>query len=215
MGGREGILRSAPLARYTRSAPRTPRAAGPQSPEETRPLTFLEWWQWGVDQADAARESPIRLHDEDGESDVDAARDARGIVGWPFSVGFQRYLEEDWGKSPFRSAMASQYNAKRRYDLSIEYRILHALISGHTDADVVCAILGNPHRKFFEQAAVTVLQLVWGRGQLMKALAVEIDDPQVEPLDAPKKKFSLLCDGTCGRSDCAFAKDPDAPAGAA
>jgi hypothetical protein len=167
------------------------------------------WWLWGVGQAQVAAEVIIRLHDEDRPVGHD--RNQPIIMGWPFSVGFERYLDAEWGKSPFRSTMAQFYNPRKRgyASQSLEYRILWALISGHTDADVVCAVLGGPHRDYFEDAAVRALSSIWDRGELMRALAIETDGLPLE-LTEPKvkKKFSLLCAGDCGRADCAIERDP-------
>lgn len=138
-------------------------------------------------------------------------------MGWPFSVGFERYLDAEWGKSPYRSAMASFYNPRDRgrAPQAHEFTILLAMVDGHTDPEVVRTVsLGGPHQNYFEDAATRALRVVWDRGEFMRTLAIETDGLPLELTEpTKKKKFSLLCDGTCGRADCAM--DPPAPAGAA
>lgn len=139
-----------------------------------KPQTFAEWWRWGLEQADASRRvAPPRLHQEafppDSHPGKNPESELHGLLGGPpFTVPFQDYLDAPEVyldakilPSPLRRAMARLYNPKRVQ--SHEYRILHALISGHTDAEVVRAAVGGCRREFFEVAAVRALDYAFER----------------------------------------------------
>ena len=122
-------------------------------------LLLTSWWAWGVSNAADAWDVPYRIHDEDRP--VPSARHQRGIiVGWPYSNQFEQYvLRKTMG--PFQRSMRSMHNPRGWQ--SSEFQILFALVSGHTDAEVVRAIMGNPHKDFFEEAAVRALEFAYQR----------------------------------------------------
>lgn len=128
------------------------------------PRSFPQWWTWGVDQADALRrDEPLRTTQESFPQGRDPGPSRTGgrLGGRPFTVAFEDYLEDRPVESPFRTAMARLYNPRRVQ--THEYRILHALTAGATDAELVRARIGGCRRDFFEAAAVRALSYVRSR----------------------------------------------------
>ena len=166
---------------YTRLSPNTrrdrpsPRRVADRHPVlSARPTTFVSWWDFGLDQASAAVDDPpIRIHDEDRIPDHQRNRWSI-IVGWAFSGQFERYTSGKRPRSPFTAALASLYSSRRIQ--SHEWQILAALLSGHTDSEVVRVVtLGGPSRDYFEAAAIRALTFVWDKAQI--DLAKVVDPP--------------------------------------
>lgn len=132
-----------------------------------RPTTFLDWWRWGVDQADAAkRDEPPKLHQQAFPPDTHPGKGQdtaiHGLLGGPpFTVPFEDYLDAEPVVAPLSRAMARLYNPRKVQ--THEYRILHALISGLTDAETVRAAIGGCRRDFFEAAAIRALSYAFDR----------------------------------------------------
>lgn len=123
--------------------------------------TFAEWWDWGVGQAEAARrEVPLRINDEDLPSEAESL-DQNVIHGLPFTHAFESYVMDEPVRSPFRTAMARLYNPRKVQ--AHEYRILFALLEGHTDPEAVRALIGGCRQDYFEAAAVRALSYLLGR----------------------------------------------------
>ena len=143
------------------------------------PRNFSSWWQWSLLQADAAQDDPLRLHDRSRppEPQSSSAHDGLGrrltkrrdeaIVGQPFSIPFERRLGGKPPQSPMRDAMLTLWNPRGRGEQpqSQEFYVLFALSSGHTDPDIVCAVMGNPHRNLFEAMAIRAFEFVWQKAQ--------------------------------------------------
>lgn len=161
-----------PNTRRDRPSPR--RVADRHPVISARPTTFVSWWDFGLTQATVALDDPpIRIHDEDRIPDHQRNR-TKIIVGWPFSGQFERFTSGKRPRSPFTAALASLYNSRRIQ--SHEWQILAALLSGHTDSEVVRVVtLGAPSRDYFEAAAIRALTFVWDRAQ--GDLAKVVDPP--------------------------------------
>lgn len=171
----QGVYRSS--WRNTRRDPSSRRLTDRPSVVSARPTTFSSLWAWGVEQASATcDEPPLRIHDEDRPVPAPTHRSAI-IVGWPFSAQFERYTGgSKRSPSPFAIALSRLYNPRRVQ--SHEWRILAALVSGHTDPEVVRAvILGGPRTDYFEATAIRALSYVWDRAHEELARAVDPPTP--------------------------------------
>lgn len=178
-------------ARNTRTDPVRPGLPDPKLTALARPETFEAWWAWAQDQATAARNDPIKLHDrhrppepqsaetkEDGplKRRLSKRRD-QAIVGQPYSFPFERYLSGKPFGSPMSVAMARWWNpcGRGQQPQPLEFYILFALTNGHTDPEVVQAVVGSPRRDLFERAALNAFGILWGEGQ--KELFGAVDPP--------------------------------------
>lgn len=139
-----------------------PQAVGPQR---------IYDWESGKYRAPKTDEKPTHMDPYWSGGDTDD----RGKHGAPpFTHSFEQHMSG-------RSRASSMHTVAGRlcrfppHIQTLEYRILQSLLSGHTDPDVVCAILGW-RRDMFEETAQRVLSLVWAHAQerLAKAVSVAI-----------------------------------------
>lgn len=180
------FVRSLPLERKKTRSPLAWLSGG-QSPATARPVGFSQWWAWGVMQADAV----VRMSRGGLWRGTLAASFAPKLEtfslarhhipkGWRFAgeKGVEKKLprrrtkvvteagavtDAVTARVPMSAVM--QGLANRRGSHPHEYRILFALVNGHTDPEVVRAIVGGCRREFFEAAAIRALSLVYERAQ--------------------------------------------------
>ncbi len=142
---------------------------------------------WAVDQVPVAADEPFKLHTEhrpvehdqgkkkcpygpcslcNRTGDIRIKRGGALIVGWPFSLGFERYLSGQRPVSPWLETMARLYNPRDRGLVQChEYRILFALVNGHTEPEIVRALVGGCRVDFFQSATVRACELVFDRAK--------------------------------------------------
>lgn len=144
-----------------------------------RPDGFTALWNWGVSQAQTIYSTPpLGIHSRFGDRDDWGAATAN-IRGMPFTRSFEGYVdrERDFQSGPFTRAASHLY--ARQGPQTDEFRIAFALMSGHTDADVVCAVLFGRYapRPYFEDCAVRALSLMYDKIQTELATAVDPPAP--------------------------------------
>lgn len=135
-------------------------------PQTVGPRRIYDW-ETGVYRAPRNGEKPTAMSPywEGGDTDD------RGKHGAPpFTRAFEQHMSGRSRASSMRT-IAGRLHRKPPKVQTLEYRILQSLLSGHTDPDVVCAILGW-RRDMFEETASRVLSLVWAHSQERLAKAV-------------------------------------------
>lgn len=148
---------------------------------QPRPDGFTALWNWGVSQAQTIYSvAPLAIHSRGGDrDDWGAIQDVDASRGMPFTRAFEGYVsrERDFQSGPFTRAASHLY--ARSGPQTDEFRIAFALMSGHTDADVVCAVLFGRYapRPYFEDCAVRALSLMYDKIQTELATAVDPPAP--------------------------------------
>jgi hypothetical protein len=179
------------VVQYARTLASTPRRQRPNtrgsrvtksSRDDThavlsRPQGFNGWWAWGVSQAQTiCSVAPLAINSRNGDRD-DWGASVENIRGMPFTRAFEGYVsrERDFQSGPFTRAASHLY--ARSGPQTDEFRVAFALMSGHTDADVACAVLFGRYapRPYFEDTAVRALSLMYDK--IQSELLTVVDPP--------------------------------------
>lgn len=176
--GRLGVGHTSKRQAKTHLTPLTKLGGGTPA-AGTRPTTFLSWWEWGVDQAGGAKaKAPLAIHSQSGDR-AGWGNVKRGFPrGLPFHRPFVSYVlrHNPFVNGAFARGMAPLCAQRGRQ--TDEFRIIYALLSGHTDPQVVRAvILGGPHQKYFEETAIRALEFVYEKVAAELATAKDPDAP--------------------------------------
>jgi hypothetical protein len=146
----------------------------------SRPSGFAGWWAWGVSQAETISSvAPLAINSEHGDREDWGKAKADASRGMPFTRSFEGYVsrERDFQAGPFTRAASHLY--ARSGPQTDEFRVAYALMSGHTDADVVCAVLFGRYapRQYFEDTAVRALSLMYDKIQTELATVADPREP--------------------------------------
>lgn len=121
---------------------------------------------------------PLAIHSQGGSRDDWGNVQPTIIRGLPFTRAFESHVgrKHPFVSGPFTRGM---WHLKSRTGRQTdEFRIAYAILSGHTDPDVVrTVILGGPHEQYFREAAVRALAFV----------KQKVDDELAEVKEPPEK----------------------------
>lgn len=101
-------------------------------------------FRWAVTQAEAAASiPPLAIHQASYPRDHTGApvRTAEIIRARPFTVAFEKYVDDDEQKSPIEKALYRFYDpyAKRQ---SLEFQVCFGIVIGHHDLETLRGMLG-------------------------------------------------------------------------
>lgn len=175
---REATRRSLP-ARHTHRFPAATATGAHTHVEQPRPDNFVSWWAWGVSQAQELHViAPIAIHSQGGDRSG-WGNVKRGVPrGLPFTNAFTKHILRDrpFVGGAFTRGMSHLYSRTSRQ--TDEFRIANALVSGHTDPEVVrIVLLGSPHVAYFQETAIRALAFIHEKVMAELATAKDPDAP--------------------------------------
>lgn len=173
-------IKVAPIDRNKRRFPAATATGAHTHVVEPRPgPDFQSWWAWGVSQTKILQAiGPVAIHSKNGERDDWGNASTAIIRAFPFTRAFTKHVMRDrpFVGGAFTRGMSHLYSRTSRQ--TDEFKIANALVSGHTDPEVVrIVLLGSPHVAYFQETAIRALAFIHEKVMTELATAKDPDAP--------------------------------------